>query len=208
MRAVSSMRARRLVRLLQVGVLVVLLWSVSTRNVRVATNALLGLVVTLLPGALTRDVRETLEPGLSTWVASVVFLHALGMVTLYESVWWWDHLTHALSSALVAVAGYVTVRTVQASTPSLSVPRRLVAVFVVLVTLAIGVGWELLEFGGRWVAATVGTDPVLVQYGVSDTMLDLVFDVLGALVAAALVTPRADALVDRLVDALEARPGR
>jgi hypothetical protein len=57
-------------------------------------------------------------------------------------------------------------------------------VYILLFTLAAGVFWELLEWVGRDLAQRVGVEPVLVVYGLDDTMLDLAFDVVGGVVAA------------------------
>ena len=54
----------------------------------------------------------------------------------------------------------------------------------VQVVLAFGVLWEVLEFAIAITADALGTDPILTQYGLTDTLWDLVFDTLGAIVVA------------------------
>jgi len=57
-----------------------------------------------------------MDPALVLWITSAVFLHAVGTVALpgsqsfYRSLWWWDHMTHMLSSSIVAAGGYAAVR--------------------------------------------------------------------------------------------------
>lgn len=177
--------ARTVARLLQLGVGGVLVAGLVTRNVGVVVNATLGLAVTFLPAFLRRDFRLHLSPAVTLWVALAVFLHTLGMAGPYHTVWWWDNMTHAMSAALVAGVGYATVSALDEHRPDLVLPGPFLAVFILMLTLAFGVLWEVLEFTGREIAFALHLDPVLVQYGIRDTLLDLVFDAVGAVVVAA-----------------------
>lgn len=194
---------RLAVRTLQAGIVAALLVGVAARNVGVAVNALVALGVTLLPGVLARDYRVHLGPRLTALLALAVFLHVVGMIGLYESVFWWDHLTHSLSALLVAAAGYATVRAFDRYSDDVYLPGAATTVFVLAVTLALGVLWEVLEFGARALAFAVGADPVLIQYGLDDTMLDLVFDAVGALAVALFGTRELGTLVATLTDYFE-----
>jgi FlaA1/EpsC-like NDP-sugar epimerase len=179
---------RGFVRLLQTGIAAILLAGVWTRNISVAVNAGLGLAVTFVPAVLKRDYRLHLSPGMSVFVAVAVFLHTVGMLGFYTTVWWYDHLTHAFSASLVAAAGYATARAVDAHRDDLQFPRQFLAVFILLLTLALGVLWEVAEWVAREAALALALDPVLVVYGVEDSLLDLVFDAVGAVAVATLGT--------------------
>ena len=100
----------RLVRYLQFAIASVAFVGLVTRNVGVLINGSFALGVTFLPGVLKRDYRLSLSPTLTLWITVAVFLHAIGMLGLYDEVWWWDHLTHLLSATLVAGVGYATAR--------------------------------------------------------------------------------------------------
>lgn len=157
----------------------------------VVVNAGIALLVTRLPAVLERDYDIPMDPGLTLWITSAVFLHALGTVGLpgmdqnfYASYGWWDNLTHVLSSSLVAGAGYATARALDAHVEDLDFPPRFLFAFILLLTLAFGVLWEILEFGLAELATLLGTEAVLTQYGVADTMQDLIFDGVGAVVVA------------------------
>lgn len=135
-----------------------------------------------------------------------VFLHVVGAVevpgfgTFYADLWWWDHLTHAASASLVAGLGYVVVRAVDEHTDALVVPGRYTVVVTLVIVLAVGVYWEVLEFAVGHVS--VGGETALTQYGVGDTVEDLAFDALGGLVAAAVgfghLAPLVGTVRDRL----------
>ncbi|WP_267641234.1 hypothetical protein [Haloarchaeobius amylolyticus] len=174
--------ATLLTRTAQVGLVGVFVVGMTIRNVSVVLNALLALGVTFLPAVLERDLRIELDPRFSVYLGFAVFLHAVGMFQFYDEVWWWDHLTHTLSASIVAVVGYATVWAIDSHSDRLYLPRPFVMVFVLAFTLAMGVFWEVLEFVGRELAIALDLDPVLVLYGLDDTMLDLVFNLAGALV--------------------------
>lgn len=192
--------ARRVERTLQVGIAAMLVWGLASVNVNVVVNATAALGVTLLPGVLERDPRVRLGAGLTALVALAAFLHVAGMFGLYEALFWWDHLTHTLSAVLVAATGYATVVALDEHSDVVSFPAEFTFVFVFLFTLALGVLWEVLEFAGREAAFVVGASPVLVQYGLEDTLLDLVFDAVGALLLSVFGAGELQGLVGTFVE--------
>lgn len=176
--------SRRVHRLLQATILGVLAVGVAAGNASVVVNAGLSLAVTALPPLLERDAGVHLAPRLTLWIAAAVAIHSLGMVVLYDRIWWWDHLAHLVSATLVAGAGYAVTRALDEHSAAVSFPRPFLAVYVLLFTIAAGVTWELAEMLGREAARSLGMEPILVVYGLEDTMLDLVFDVAGGAVVA------------------------
>ena len=155
----------------------------------VMVNAGIGFVVTYVPAILERDYDIPMDPALVLWITTAVFLHAFGTLGLpgdvlspYRSIWWWDHLTHTLSASIVAAVGYTAVRALDDHTDALDLPPKFVFVFVLLFTVAFGVFWEVIEFALGELAAATGSQGVLTQYGLEDTMKDLLFDTLGGVV--------------------------
>ncbi|MBS3760721.1 hypothetical protein [Halodesulfurarchaeum sp.] len=145
-------------------------------------NGLLGLATTVVPDILDRIGGITFSRAIILWIAIAVLLHTLGMAGPYETIWWWDHLTHTLSAALLASFGYAVARALDAHSPHISLPPDFLFLYVFLFTMAAGVLWEVLEFVGRMFARWIGQQPLLVQYGLTDTVLDLLFDGVGALI--------------------------
>ena len=85
----------------------------------IVVNAALALGVTQLPAVLERDLGIPMDSGLVLWITAAVFLHVFGSVGLpgvsgtpYDSTWWYDHVTHALSASIVAAAGYAGARAI------------------------------------------------------------------------------------------------
>lgn len=160
--------------------------SARRRDAGALVNAGGALLLSVLPWLVGLTLAEPLDPVLPLWLAVAGLLHAAGMLGLYESLFWWDHLTHGLSSALVAalaLAGLV-VGGRAGTAPALSPTARAVAVLGL--ALAVGVFWELLEVAARRVGDALGVEPLLVYYGRWDTPIDLLFNLTGALVVVVL----------------------
>ena len=187
----SAERQRQLTRLMELGLVGMLFIGFERGNTGIVVNTTVALVVVHLPGLLERDYGIPMDAGLSLWITTAVFLHAWGTVgvpgaevSFYRGTWWWDHLTHALSASVVAAAGYAAARAVDVHSRAVRLPRGFMFTLILVVTLAFGVFWEVIEFTISEATILLGSDSVLTQYGLRDTMLDLVFDTLGAIVVA------------------------
>jgi hypothetical protein len=188
---VSDRRQRQLTWLMEVILIGLFFIGLDRGNTGIVVNTAVALGVTQLPPLLERNYEIQMDTGLTLWITTAVFLHAVGTVGLpgselsfYRSVWWWDHLTHALSSSIVAGVGYAAARALDVHDDRIYLPPEFMFVFILLFVLAFGVFWEVIEFTIGLAAALFGTDSVLTQYGLGDTMLDLVFDTVGAVVVA------------------------
>lgn len=188
---ISRARQEQATRLMQLSLFGFLFVGIYEMRLGVVVNATLGILITELPAVLERDYDIPMDAGLTLWITAAVFLHALGTVGLphteafYGNVGWWDHLTHVISSSLVAGAGYATARAFDEHHPDLHFPPQFMFALLLCVTLAFGVLWEVIEFGISGAATLLGSgESALTIYGVQDTMLDLVYDTIGGLLVA------------------------
>ena len=188
---ISARRQRQVTWIMEVSLVGIFLVGLLEGNTKVVVNTLLALAVTRLPGLLQRDFGLPMDAGLTLWITAAVFLHAFGSVGLpgtalspYQSFWWYDHVTHALSASVVAAAGYATVRALDVHSDDVHFPREFMVLFIFLFVLAFGVFWEVIEFTVSELSSVLGSGSILTQYGLEDTMLDLVFDTVGAAVVA------------------------
>ena len=175
---------RRLTRGMQILLGAIVVYGVLYGQPKAITNGGLGLFVTFVPALVERNYDIPLDPWLGVWITSAVFLHTLGSAWFYAQIMWWDHLTHALSASLIAGAGYTTLRAIDLHSEEIHIPSRFAFVFILVVVLAFGVVWELFEFGLDIVADETGISMPLAQYGIDDTVLDLMYNSVGALIVA------------------------
>ncbi|KTG13631.1 hypothetical protein [Haloferax profundi] len=202
---------RTVVRILQVLMLVIFGLGVYYGNSGVFVNAGVGLLVTLLPGVLKRRYDFTMNIGIVLWISVAMFLHAFGTLPLpgldflspYKAVWWWDHMTHALSSSLVAGAAYAVTRALMEHTEYINMPPRFMFAYLLIFVMAFGVLWELLEFYIGVVSQLLGAEEVLTQYGLDDSVLDLMYNTLGGLLVAIFGTAHLTGISDQLRGRLE-----
>ncbi|OYR54556.1 hypothetical protein [Halorubrum halodurans] len=172
------------------GILGALLVGALSRDLRAVVNGVASLAAAATPTLVERAIAlgtgtsVTVPPEIAAWIAAAGFLHMLGMLGWYDAVGWWDHLTHAVSAALVAALVYGSLRS-QGVLGSQATDRYAV-VFTVLFTLGTGVVWEFVELAARELAEHVDGPPVLEYYGLRDTVLDMAFNGVGAVAVVAL----------------------
>jgi hypothetical protein len=202
---ISSAWQRRIAYGMELVLVGLLFIGIERGSTGIIVNTGVGLLVTQLPPILRRDFDVPMDPALTLWITSAVFLHALGTVGLpgseanfYRTIPWWDNVTHALSSSVVAAAGYATARSFDEHAEGVSLPPRFMFVFILLFVLAFGVLWEVIEFVLAEAAALLGTGAILTQYGLEDTMVDLIFDTVGAVIVAIWGTAHLSDVVDAI----------
>lgn len=212
---ISPNRQNQLSRFLQLSLVGFLFVGLYEMNLGITVNSLLGILITELPALLERDYQIPMDAGLTLWITGAVFLHTFGTVglpgmeqTVYQSVWWWDHLTHALSASLVGAAGYATVRALDEHVEELSFSPGFAFAFILTLILAFGVAWEIVEFAIGGLTSIIGVSGTLIQFGVHDTILDLVFNIIGAIIVAVWGTAHLSGVTDAIVSRLEARAER
>ena len=204
--------------LMEVGLAAMFLVGLYLGNTGIIVNCGISLLVVQLPPVLRRDYGIPMDLGLTLWITTAVFLHALGTIplpaalvefvgsapdgaaysTLYSSGGWWDHLTHGFSASVVAGVGYATARALDEYSSSVHFPPRFTFVYVLLFVIAFGVLWEVIEFAVGEFAVLLGMGSVLTQYGLADTMLDLLFDIAGGVVVGIWGTARLNDVAEAL----------
>ncbi|WP_254522240.1 hypothetical protein [Natrinema caseinilyticum] len=206
-------RAALLVRVLQLVMIAILVAGVWYGRPGVVVNGGIALLVTQLPALFERRYAFTMNEMLVLWITLSMFLHAFGTLPLpgldfltpYKAVWWWDHVTHTFSSSLVAAVGYATARALDVHTDAVTFPPTFMFAYLLLFMMAFGVVWELLEFYVGVVSQLLGIPGILTQYGLEDTILDLAYDTVGALLVATIGTAYLTDVSDQLAERLSSR---
>ncbi|UHQ98214.1 hypothetical protein HYG81_19180 (plasmid) [Natrinema zhouii] len=155
--------------------LTVFLVGLRRRDPGAVVNAVVAAIGTYLPKFVTRAYGVRLRPWQRAYVNSAMVTHAVGMLGPYDDIWWWDHLTHTHSSSILAGIVYVASRR-KGRNPG---PR------VVATVVSLGLAWEIVEYAIHATAKRLELEPILVTYGPKDTFLDIVFDLVGALLVLA-----------------------
>jgi hypothetical protein len=176
--------------LLLAAIFLTLAEGVRRRDAAAAVNALVALVVAGLPFVLRATADLIVAPTLAVWLAATGLLHAVGMLGPYDSVRWWDTVTHFLSATFVAAVCYAGALVGGVPWP---------AVATVLFTFVAGLWWELLELVARELGEAFDVEPVLVHYGRRDTLVDLLVDVVGAIVVVAVDLRAVVPVVERML---------
>lgn len=210
---ISSPHQEQIVRVLQLVMAGILVVGLYLGNPGVTINAAVGLLVTQLPAVLKRRYDLTMNVGIVLWITVAMFLHAFGTLPLpelgslspYQATDWWDHMTHALSSSLVAGVAYAISRALAEHTDSIVMPPKFMFIYLLLFVMAFGVVWELIEFSIAEGANLFGIPKVLTQYGLSDTVLDLFYNTMGGLLVAVFGTVHLTGLSGQLSARLDAR---
>ncbi len=200
---IAARRQRQLVWAMRGGLVAILVYGFVTFEFDAIGNVTGMLAITFLPTLLRRRYDLPFDAGLTLWVTLAVFLHAVGSFRLYELTFWWHNLTHPLTATLVGAIGYVVIRVLDERRDDIHLPPRLVPAFVVLFVVAFGVFWEIGEFGFDVIAAHTGLTMPLAQHGLDDTMTDLVFNTIGAIVVATWGLPYLTDLTQAVSDRLE-----
>ncbi|WP_336035922.1 hypothetical protein [Halobacterium yunchengense] len=196
----SRANQRRITRAMQIVLAALVVYGLVRGNSKAVVNGSITLAITFLPAVLERNYEFPLDPWLALWVTAAVFLHTLGSSGLYAHIEWWDHVTHSLSASLVAGAGYTTARAIDIHHDDISIPPEVAFVYIFVVVLSFGVLWELFEFGLDIAAAETGLTMPLAQHGLEDTVKDLTYNSLGALVVAVFGQAHLVGVAERIED--------
>jgi uncharacterized membrane protein YjdF len=180
----SLQNQKRLTRGMQVALFGLVLYGGVAGEPKAIINGGVTLLITFIPAVLERNYNLPLDPWLGLWITTAVFLHTLGSAGLYGRIFFWDNITHAMSASLIAAAGYTTARAVDIHSDEIHIPPRFVFVYIFVIVLSFGVVWELFEFGLDVVAETTGVAMPLAQHGLDDTVRDMMFNSVGALLVA------------------------
>ena len=171
------------------AILAVFVVGFRRRNPGAVANAVVALAATSVPGVAERRYDVAFEPWQRAYLNAAMLTHAVGMLGPYDDVWWWDHLTHTHSATLLGGFDFTAARH-RGRDPR---PR------VVAAVACAGVLWELGEYSVHATANRLELEPLLVSYGPRDTLFDLVFDLVGAV----LVLLLGDRLLENLTPPAE-----
>ena len=156
-----------------------------------AVMATIAVAVSLLPAILRRNYRIVFPGFLVFLLVLQLHLHTFWGVWLrfYDSQWFWDKLLHLTGTMLASLVGFSAAYALHIS-GKVRLTGPILGFFTVVFGNALGAWWEIVEF---LVDKSLQKNT---QYGLDNTMIDLIYNLIGSLIAAGLawvyikVTPR------------------
>ncbi len=146
-----------------------------------ALATLAAIVVSFVPAVVERNYHITLPFELDLLITLAIFLHMfLGeLLMFYERFAPWDVILHLFSTAVISLLAFMIVYTLH-YTKKLRLSIPLVGFFTVTFAMFVGSIWEILEY-----AVDIFFDTTA-QKGLSDTMWDLIYDLIAGIIVACL----------------------
>lgn len=140
-----------------------------------------SVALSLIPSLVERSYKVTLPFELDLLITLSIFLNTfMGEgLDFYQKVWLYDKALHIYGSAVVGLLAFVVVYTLN-YTRKVRLSLPLIGFFTVTFAMAMGGIWEIMEFT---VDNLFGKTT---QNGLADTMWDLINDLIGGFITAAI----------------------
>ena len=173
----------RLSQIMQGLIFVSIFLSAYRTQYMVTIAAIVALGITFLPAIIKKKWHITLPLTLNFLIVLSLYLHIGGATLgLYHLLYpFYDKFGHFLGSVTVALLGFSSA-VVLNKFSGIKLKKIHVVLFIIMFTMAIGSLWEIGEFtvDKIWTMKN--------QYSLDDTMYDLIFDLVGALLIALITT--------------------
>jgi uncharacterized membrane protein YjdF len=175
--------------LMQFLILMTVLFSIVTGNFFVSVAGTIALFLTFIPYFFGRETHLIIPWEVTFLIALTLYLHIAGYSQgWYESLYpYYDKIAHLVSSITIAMIGFLLVLILHRF-GNMRCSRTMIFFFIVIFTMALGSIWEILEYTIDQVFGNRLHFNTMLQHGLDDTMIDLIFDLIGGLIVAAFGT--------------------
>ena len=164
-----------------------------------AAMSAMTLILSLAPNYLASRYNIALPmPFVISIVVFIVASLIMGEVfDIYYRIWWWDIALHATSAIALGMIGFLFIYMLFDG-DHFAAPPSAIAFLAFTFALSIGAVWEIFEYT---MDVVFGTN---MQKSADDTMIDLIFDAIGAIIGAlagyAYLKGRRKGLLSRLLN--------
>jgi len=165
--------------LFQSLIVVNILIAFSLEDYSQVFGGILALGLTMVPAIITRRWSIVLPWQVNLLIALSLYLHIAGGVLGYYDIYYpyYDKVAHLISGITVSVLAFVVVLLLDRF-GRLNLSRWMIVGFIIIFAMAMEGFWEIYE----WLFDTfLGTN---LQHGLDDTMLDMIFVLIGAVIVA------------------------
>ncbi|MBP2133435.1 putative membrane protein YjdF [Methanomicrobium sp. W14] len=165
---------------LQLMILSIVISSLFTGYYFYVIGGVFALFLTLIPAIVERRINITIPWGVMLLIVLSLYVHLAGeyfgwYLDFYP---YYDKIAHFISGSTVALLGFTAVLIMDRYT-EMNFNRPMIIFMIIMMTMAFGAFWEIIEFT---VDTFFGGN---MQHGNTDTMLDMIFVLFGAVVVAA-----------------------
>ncbi|MBQ2260356.1 MAG: hypothetical protein II336_03205 [Loktanella sp.] len=189
----------RLLAPIWVALVVACIWAAWEGWWALTAMSALTLILSLAPVLLASRFNIALPfPFVVSIVVFIIASLILGEVfDIYYKIWWWDIALHATSAIALGMIGFLFIYMLFDG-DKFAAPPSAIAFLAFTFALSIGAMWEIFEYG---MDVFFGTN---MQKSADDTMIDLIFDAIGAIIGAlagyAYLKGRKTGLLSRLLN--------
>lgn len=164
---------------LRIILIVFLIASIWKRDWIWVVGCSFTILLSFTPSILKRDFGITLPFVLDLLISIVLFLHVGGVILNFYGMFpGYDTITHFVASVLIGFLAFIIIYILDEYWDGLHMDVYGMAFLVVIFAMAMGVVWELFEWGTDLL---LGTHE---QWGLQDTMKDLLVDTVAGIVIA------------------------
>jgi hypothetical protein len=166
---------------LKILMIILLIISIINAQLEWIFGCSLGLILSFIPTILKKNYKIHLPLILDILITLALFLHIGGVLLEgYTIIPQYDTLTHFVSSFIIAFLSLVSIYILDEFWDGLKIDKYAMAFIVLILTISLGVVWELSEWASDIVFRTYE------QWGYNDTIKDLFVDMIAGLVVAIL----------------------
>lgn len=144
-------------------------------------------ILTYYPSILEKRFGVYLPNGLQIVITLFIFAaQILGeLQDFYERISWWDIMLHTISGIVLGLVGFLFVYLLnEKGNINVNLSPKFVILFAFCFALTMGAFWEFFEFGAdRLFGYNMQKFRMPGQDGLVDTMVDLIVDTAGAIIA-------------------------
>jgi hypothetical protein len=139
------------------------------------------LFMTLIPTIIERKYKVAIPWWITFLIVLSLYIHLAGEHYVWYLTYYpyYDKIAHLIAGITAALIGFTAVLLLDRYTEN-NFDRYVIILMIIMFTMAFGAFWEIFEFT---MDTFFGTS---LQHGNTDTMLDLIFDLLAAIIVAAI----------------------
>lgn len=154
----------------------------------------ISLFLTFLPLIIKRRFDITLPWILNFFIVFALYLNMAGIYLEWYIQYspFYDKFSHFFGSITVALLSFVYVAIIERYS-KIKLGRINSFIFIIIFTMALGGLWEIIEFSTDQLLGTKN------QYGLEDTMYDLIFDLIGGVVVAIISYMNFDVMKKKII---------